>query len=121
MLLHARHRLIHEPGPRARRLLPQSQFGIARADSQQKIIAREARWTSLVGNASKILWVNGDLDPWHARSNLAPPAADQPVIWPVEGASHCAWMAPASEADQQSVQHARAAIYKQLSEWLRKG
>jgi hypothetical protein len=30
-------------------------------------------------------------------------------------------MAPASEADQQSVQHARAAIYKQLSEWLRKG
>ena len=96
----------------------QSQFGIARTDSQQKIIARDARWTPLVANASKILWVNGDLDPWHARSNLAPPAADQPVIWPVEGASHCAWMAPASEADQQSVQHARAAIYKQLSEWL---
>ena len=39
------------------------QFGIERAVSRAAIVANEAKWTRLVANATRILWVNGDLDP----------------------------------------------------------
>lgn len=95
-----------------------SQFGIARADSSARIRARGARYARLVANASRILWVNGDLDPWHAASNLASPGREQPTIWPVKGAHHCAWMSARSGGDQESVADAREKIYAQIRAWI---
>jgi len=95
-----------------------SQFGINREQTKAWTTANDARWTSSVANATKIMWVNGDLDPWHALSNLASPGEEQPVVWPVKGAHHCAWMSAAAEDDQQSIKDARAAVYKQVSEWV---
>ena len=94
------------------------QFGIERAVSRAAIVANEAKWTRLVANATRILWVNGDLDPWHNLSNLVSPGAEQPVIWPVRGAHHCAWMSATAPGDQSSVKQARAAIYKAVLGWI---
>lgn len=88
------------------------------ADALRRLRFAIGRWTSSVANATKIMWVNGDLDPWHALSNLASPGEEQPVVWPVKGAHHCAWMSAAAEDDQQSIKDARAAVYKQVSEWV---
>lgn len=71
-----------------------------------------------IAAATRIIWPNGDVDPWHGLSHLSPPGKEQPVIWPVRGAHHCAWMSSALGSDQESVKDARAKIYAQVSEWI---
>jgi serine protease 16 len=71
----------------------------------------------LAHNASRILYVNGNVDPWSGLSILKSPAPGLPVL-EVEGASHHAWTHPSKAGDQQSVIDARATIRKQVSAWL---
>lgn len=68
-------------------------------------------------NASRILYVNGDVDPWHGLSILKAPSAELPTLM-VSGASHHAWTHPSASTDQPTVVAARLAIRKQLSAWL---
>ena len=72
----------------------------------------------LLPTATRIIWPNGDVDPWHGLSHLAPQSAEQPKIFPIRGAAHCAWMASAADDDQQSVKDARAEIFGTLKKWL---
>ena len=67
--------------------------------------------------ATRILYPNGDVDPWHGLSVLKPPTPELPVLM-VEGASHHAWTHPSRATDQPSVVAARAAIRKQVAAWL---
>jgi hypothetical protein len=67
-------------------------------------------------NSTRILYPNGDVDPWHGLSKLkASPGL--PVLM-VSGASHHAWTHPSAPTDQKSVVAARAAIRKQVGAWL---
>ena len=64
------------------------------------------------------MWINGDLDPWHSASNLKSPGHEQPVVFPVKGAHHCAWMSSRQRGEQASVTRARTMAYRQMAEWL---
>ena len=71
----------------------------------------------LAHNATRILYVNGNVDPWSGLSILKSPAPTLPILI-VEGASHHAWTHPSTPADQPSVIKARALIREQVAEWL---
>ena len=65
------------------------------------------------------MWVNGDVDPWHALAVLTSPAdeKEQPTLM-VSGASHHAWTHPSTSSDQASVVAARKQIRQQVTTWL---
>ena len=68
-------------------------------------------------NASRIMYINGDVDPWHGLSILNAPTAELPTLM-VSGASHHAWTHPSAPTDQPTVVAARMAIRKQIGTWL---
>jgi len=68
-------------------------------------------------NASRIMFVNGDVDPWSSMSILKSPTTSLPTLM-VPGASHHAWTHPSQESDQKSVKRAREVIRDQLRRWL---
>lgn len=96
----------------------QAQFGLSSADTVERIAATNQYYEDKLATATRIVWVNGDVDPWHAQGVLQAPSAHQPVIFPVKGAAHCAWMRAASDGEQQSLKAARASIWQQLDRWL---
>ena len=68
-------------------------------------------------SGSRVLWVNGEVDPWHGLSVLTA-LPNQPVLW-VKGASHHAWTHASSDVSQQTVRDARTTIRKQVQSWLK--
>lgn len=69
--------------------------------------------------ATRILYPNGQIDPWHALGVLEPPAGSvqEPVLW-VEGASHHFWTHPTEPTDSEEVVRARQIIWDQVDAWL---
>ncbi len=94
--------------------IPQLQIAAAIADTNARTGALRP---DLAHNASRILYVNGDVDPWSGLSILNAPSPRLPALM-VGGASHHAWTHPTLPTDQPSVVAARAAIHAQLREWL---
>lgn len=92
-------------------------FNISTRETSASIKRTNDHYAHNIYDGTRIIWVNGNVDPWHGRSHLSPPGEDQPVIWPVEGAAHCAWMSAASQGEQASLVKARQAIFAQLSVW----
>jgi hypothetical protein len=76
-------------------------------------------YANKVAAATRIIWVNGNVDPWHGRSHMSPPGPEQTVIFPVEGAAHCAWMRAHDAGDQGSLVVAREEIFQQLDVWMK--
>jgi len=72
--------------------------------------------------ATKIMYVNAEIDPWHANSVSIPPVSEQesPVYW-VNGASHHFWTHPILSTDSEEVNKARQAIWIQVDAWLAEG
>jgi hypothetical protein len=71
--------------------------------------------------ATRILSVNGDVDPW---SVLALLETDDPQDLPtvqVPGASHHFWTHPVKATDGPEIQYARDVIYLQVQAWLEDG
>ena len=66
---------------------------------------------------SCVLYPNGEVDPWHGLSILKSPSPGIPVLW-VPGSSHHAWTHAVLPTDQPSVVTARAAIRKQVTDFL---
>jgi len=108
-------------------LLPtQDAFCAEYAISQPQIARRIAETNAFYGgsrpdlpphNATRILYANGDVDPWHGLSILAPLSPELPALL-VSGASHHAWTHPSLPTDQPSVVAARKAVRRQLAAWL---
>eukprot|EP00908_Phaeocystis_cordata_P002847 Transcript_13091.p1 GENE.Transcript_13091~~Transcript_13091.p1 ORF type:complete len:506 (-),score=202.27 Transcript_13091:1411-2928(-) len=67
--------------------------------------------------ATRVLYPNGNVDPWHGLSVLSAPTPQLPVLM-VDGASHHAWTHPSAPTDQPTVVAARAAIRQQVAAWL---
>jgi hypothetical protein len=102
------------------------QYGLSVADVTKNIDSSNAfygAWDplgpTLQHDVSRIMWVNGDVDPWHSLSVLETPAdeKEQPTLM-VSGASHHAWTHPSASTDQASVVAARQAIRTQVTAWL---
>ena len=69
-------------------------------------------------SGSRVLWVNGEVDPWHGLSVLKSLSSSMPAIW-VPGASHHAWTHPSSDCTQETVKQARMQIRAQVDKWLK--
>ncbi|CAM4618422.1 unnamed protein product [Lepidochelys kempii] len=68
--------------------------------------------------ASRILFVNGNIDPWHALSVLKNQSRSERAIL-INGTSHCANMNPSKPSDPLPLVLARERIDYQVGDWLR--
>ncbi|XP_075043004.1 thymus-specific serine protease [Mixophyes fleayi] len=67
--------------------------------------------------SSRIIFVNGDVDPWHALSVLKNESRSEIAIF-INGTAHCANMGPSRPTDPLSLQKAREEIADKISSWL---
>ncbi|XP_026571150.1 thymus-specific serine protease [Pseudonaja textilis] len=67
--------------------------------------------------ASRVLFVNGDIDPWHALSVLKNESASELAIL-INGTSHCANMYSPAPGDPWSLIRARQQITAWVGKWL---
>lgn len=66
---------------------------------------------------SRIIFTNGEIDPWRANSVLVPPNAYEPTQW-VNGASHHYWTHPSSPTDTAEINAAREVIWNKVMFFL---
>ena len=95
----------------------QTDFNIPMSLVEQNVAQTNVRTGSDHPAGSRVLWVNGEVDPWHGLSVLKPLSASMPAIW-VKGASHHAWTHPSPDCTQDTVIKARADIRTQVEQWL---
>ena len=95
----------------------QTAFGVSKAQTRMAIAASNAHYGGRAPNATRIMWPNGEVDPWSSLSVLTQTNPAQPTLM-VAGASHHEWTHPALPTDLPSIVAARAAIRKQVAAWL---
>jgi len=66
---------------------------------------------------TNILFVNGNLDPWHTLSITSSVSETVQAIL-IESTAHCAHEYPSSPSDPPGLIAARKAIEAQIAEWL---
>ncbi|XP_053123064.1 thymus-specific serine protease [Hemicordylus capensis] len=69
--------------------------------------------------ASRVLFVNGDIDPWHALSVLKNQSLSEVAIL-INGTAHCANMSPSQPFDPLPLVEARQRITSQVGIWLKR-
>ena len=95
-----------------------SQYNISTEATRLFVRRSNQFYGPLIAQATRIIWPNGDVDPWHGLSHLISPGAEQPAIFPIKGAAHCAWMSSEAEGEQQSLKDARKTIFSTIRKWL---
>ena len=97
----------------------QREFGISLAEIADAVERTNLYYGADDPGGSDILYVNGQVDPWHAASVLSSPdpARGLSALW-VPGASHHAWTHPSRKGDQPEVDVARRKIRNQVRRWL---
>jgi len=88
-------------------------FNLSRTAVEANIEYTNAFYGADKPAGQRVLYVNGEVDPWHSNSINSPVSSELPAIY-VDGASHHAWTHPSSPADQASVRAARAEIRRRL-------
>ena len=66
---------------------------------------------------SNILFVNGNIDPWHALSITKSISPSLTTVF-INGTAHCANVLPARDDDPPSLVQARKDIQAQIDQWL---
>uniref|UniRef100_A0A1B6CAA8 Serine protease K12H4.7 n=1 Tax=Clastoptera arizonana TaxID=38151 RepID=A0A1B6CAA8_9HEMI len=66
---------------------------------------------------SRVVYVHGSIDPWHALGILSSNSTSAPAIY-IEGTAHCANMYPASDQDLPQLTDARKRISSLIGQWL---
>ena len=94
-----------------------SQFGLTPGVVADSVAFSNQVYGGAAPQGSRILFPNGDVDPWTGLGVLESPAPSEPVMM-VVGASHHAWTHPADTIVQKSVADAKAAIQAQVKQWL---
>jgi len=67
---------------------------------------------------TRVLYPNGQIDPWSYLSVLVTPGPGLPTLW-VPGASHHYWTRPSQPSDAVEDTRAKRAIWEQVTQWLR--
>jgi serine protease 16 len=91
-------------------------WGITKAKVAENVGYTNAYYGGVTPVGSRLVYPNGEVDPWHANSILKP-VSDIDTIW-VPGASHHAWTHPSAPGDQPSVVKARTMIKALVTKWL---
>nr|XP_013189334.1 unnamed protein product [Amyelois transitella] len=68
-------------------------------------------------SVSRVVFVHGSVDPWHALGVTSTEDNDTPAIF-IQGTAHCANMYPSSENDSSNLVEARVEIVQYLNSWL---
>jgi thymus-specific serine protease len=92
-------------------------FGIPAANVDAQIAYTNQMYGGNRVQGSRIMYPNGEIDPWHALGVLESPNAQEPVLM-VQGASHHYWTHPSLPTDSDFVKDARVAIWNQVDAWL---
>lgn len=92
-------------------------FGVDASSVAANVAFTNAFYGSDAPAGTRILFPNGDVDPWSGLGVRDAPSPDEPVLL-VKGASHHAWTHPADEIHQPAVARAKAEIQAQVRVWL---
>jgi serine protease 16 len=92
-------------------------FGIGRDEVTDNVAASNLCYGADRPGGSRVLFVNGLLDPWSALSVRQDQPEDKTAVV-IEGASHCMDMGDDKPDDSAYVRSARVAIAAKLAEWL---
>jgi len=92
-------------------------FNIDGSQTEKRVDFSNLYYGSDQTASSRILFVNGQIDPWHALSVLQSLSAQEPALW-VEGASHHAWTHPPQPTDSPQIVAVRQEIMDQVNSWL---
>ena len=65
---------------------------------------------------TRVIFVNGNVDPWHALSKLDTSPGVLSIL--IDGTAHCRQMQPSRPTDTPALVHAREEIAAQLLVWL---
>ena len=95
-------------------------FGIRPADVYAAVAETNARNGGFDIQASRVLYTNGELDPWH-RMAIYPPrhGGHDNVVYLIEGASHCTDFMPPADDDSASLKKLRGIQIDTIARWLR--
>ncbi|XP_044527056.1 thymus-specific serine protease [Gracilinanus agilis] len=85
-------------------------------------VAQAVNWTNTYyggrsPGATRVLFVNGNIDPWHVLSVLQALGPSEPAML-LRGTSHCSDMAPPRPSDPPGLHLGRQRIVQQLEVWL---
>lgn len=100
----------------ANEVLCQIAFNITPAQIDTNVAATNEFYGGLTPNTTRLLFVNGEIDPWHFLSvNVSRPGV--PSLW-VPGASHHFWTHVYQPTDLPPITLARQQITAQVYDWL---
>lgn len=91
--------------------------GITQSKVEANILKTNQRYGGRTPNMTRVLWVNGEIDPWASQAVLNTTLPGQSTLW-VNGASHHAWTHQSLPSDEASVIQARQTIFQQVLKWL---
>ncbi|XP_072126012.1 thymus-specific serine protease isoform X2 [Mobula birostris] len=92
-------------------------FGISAGSVQGAVAFTNEYYGADEPKSSRIIFVNGDIDPWHALSVLKNQSRSELAVL-INGTAHCANMNPPEKDDPPSLQQARKRIDDQIGVWL---
>ncbi|XP_015277190.1 PREDICTED: thymus-specific serine protease, partial [Gekko japonicus] len=92
-------------------------FNVSRERVQEAVTFTNEYYGADHPKASRVLFVNGDIDPWHALSVLKNQSRSELALL-INGTSHCANMMSSSPTDPLPLVQARKRISAQVGEWL---
>ncbi|XP_027621847.1 thymus-specific serine protease [Tupaia chinensis] len=92
-------------------------FGLSATSVAQAVAQTNSYYGGQTPEATRVLFVNGDTDPWHVLSVTQTLGPSEPALL-IPSASHCSDMAPARPSDPPSLLLGRQNISQQLRTWL---
>uniref|UniRef100_A0A5F9CHX5 Serine protease 16 n=1 Tax=Oryctolagus cuniculus TaxID=9986 RepID=A0A5F9CHX5_RABIT len=92
-------------------------FGLTASSVAQAVAQTNSYYGGQTPRATHVLFVNGDIDPWHVLSVTQALGPSAPALL-IPGASHCLDMAPERPSDSPSLCQGRQNISQQLQAWL---
>jgi len=94
-------------------------FSLSQAQVEGAISLTNPRYGGRQIQGSRIMFPNGEVDPWKAGGVLVPPTGSQqePVLM-IAGASHHFWTHPSLASDSKQVNDSRRSIWDQTDAWL---
>jgi serine protease 16 len=100
-------------------MICQSIFGISSvAHIKENVAFSNDYYGSDHPKGSRIVFVNGSIDPWHALSVLQNQSGTTETAVFINGTSHCENMATSSPNDSPALKEARQKISNQIGMWL---
>ncbi|XP_037700665.1 thymus-specific serine protease [Choloepus didactylus] len=93
-------------------------FGLSASSIVRAVAQTNSYYGGQILEATQVLFVNGDTDPWHVLSVTQALGPSESALL-IPSASHCLDMAPERPSDSPSLRLGRQKIFQQLQTWLR--